>query len=138
MWELKWLSAVVDIAFDESCSEKISNLRLNAVDQLHSRILHYKRALHLPEELLDALWDKKYSYIQKATTRNELTEIMKPSLPIYRFGTFYPSSPYHADEEELIYWAYVSPAVKLDSDAMQRYIDLFKKCLPEIAAKLNL
>lgn len=135
--KFKQLTALAEILADASCSEVIFKCRLNALRTLNGRVAQYRKEDILPS-LIETIWDKKWHFIKEATTSNEIAEILKPSLPPYSYGRWLLSSPYHVDEEELVFWAIVSPYNKLIGAAEERYRELFKKCLPEISKELNL
>lgn len=128
---------MAEILTNSSCSEAIFQRRLDALRTLNGRVAQYRKEDILPS-LIETIWDKKWHFIKEATTSTEMTEILKPSLPQYSYGRWLLSSPYHVDEEELVFWAIVSPHNRLIGAAEERYIELFKKCLPEISKKLDL
>ena len=66
-----------------------------------------------------------------ATTRQEMDEILKPSLPFYNYATFVPKSSYHVEEEELILWSVASLQSTLKPEAVERFQYLFKKLTKE-------
>ena len=135
--KLKQLFALADILMDTSFSEEILTHKLNAYYRLNSLVKCYLSMGTLPS-LVETIWDKKWHFIKEATTSAEIATILKPSIPKYSYGEWSPSSPYHVDEEELLYWSVVSPHCHLMSVAEKRYMALFKKCLPEISKELNL
>lgn len=61
-----------------------------------------------------------------ATTAKEVKEILKPSIPKWSCGQWY-TSPYHVEEEELIYWATFTPHHNPGPEAIQRYITVFDR-----------
>ncbi len=128
---------MAEILADTSCSDVIFRCRLNALRTLNGRVVQYRKEDILPS-LIETIWDKKWHFIKEATTSAEMTEILKPSLPRYSYGRWLLSSPYHVDEEELVFWAIVSPYNTLIGAAEERYRELFKKCLPELSGELDL
>ncbi len=111
--------------------------RLDALRSLNGLVAQYLKEDILPS-LIEAIWDKKWHFIKEATTSTAMTEILKPSIPQYSYGRWSLGSPYHVDEEELVFWAIVSPYNRLIGAAEERYIELFKRCLPELSKKLDL
>ena len=61
-----------------------------------------------------------------ATTVKEIREILKPTIPKWNGGQWY-TSPYHVEEEELIYWAIFTPNHHPGPEAIQRYITVFDR-----------
>lgn len=137
MLEYKQISAFVDIIFNKTCPESVSELRLYALRRLNGITAQYLRAEILPS-LVETIWDKKWNFIKEATTNAEITSILKPSLPRYSCGRWFPSSQYHVEAEELLFWAIASPHNKLINAAQERYTTLFIKCLPDVAKKFGL
>lgn len=136
MLNYKKISAIVDILFDESCPKAVSKLRLEAAYRLSSILSQYSHEIDCPQ-LIESVWDKKIRFIRGASTAAEMKDILKPSIPRYSYGSFY-CSRYHVEEEELILWAIVTPNLNVTDSAMQRYISLFKKCLPELSKGLGI
>jgi len=132
MLEFKYISAIVATILDESLTDKVKELRVEGFRSLMPIILSYSREGFLPS-VIETVWYKKAAFINEATTRTEITEILKPSVPKYNGNSFYGKTKYHVDEEELLMWAAVSPHNRLVHYAVERYQFLFKKCLPEHA-----
>ena len=132
MLDFKYVSAIAFTMLDETLSDKVKELRVEGFRSLYSIILSYAREGFLPG-IIETVWDKKAAFINEATTRTEITEILKPSVPKYNGNSFYGKTKYHVDEEELLMWAAVSPHNRLVHYAVERYQFLFKKCLPEHA-----
>lgn len=132
MLDIKYVSAIAYTILDETLTDKIKELRFEGYRSLLSIILSYRREGFLPS-LIETVWDKKAAFINEATTRTEITEILEPSVPEYNGNDFYGKTKYHVDEEELLMWAAVSPYSNLIHEARERYQFLFKKCLPEHA-----
>ena len=105
-------------------SEKVCQLRSRGADRAVQAVTGYHKAGFTDRVLLIIL-SKKLGFLARATTPAEVSEILKPSIPLYRAGEFSPRGPYHVEEEELLFWSYVSDSVKLQSDAAQRAIELF-------------
>ena len=70
-----------------------------------------------------------------ASTKAELQEIVKPSVPHWNFGDF-PTGPYHVLEEEAILWSEASLEAPLNDDEVRRYQEVFSKLYPEQAAEI--
>ena len=132
MIDIKFVSAITLTMLDEALSDKVKELRVNGFRSLFSIIQSYTKEGFLPS-IIETVWDKKAEFINEATTKTEMTEILKPSVPRYNGSGFSGKTIYHVDEEELLIWAAVSPHNNLIHDACERYQFLFKKCLPEHA-----
>ena len=128
---------MAEILTDFSCSEEMFQCRLNALRTLNGRVAQYRKK-DILSSLIETIWDKKWHFIKEATTSAEMTEILKPSLPRYSYGRWLLSSPYHVAEEELVFWAIVTPYIRVTNAAAERYKALFKKCLPELSGELDL
>lgn len=128
---------MAEILADSSCPEAKFRLRLDALRTLNSRIAQYQKEDILPS-LIETIWDKKWHFIKEAASNAEMAEILKPSIPQYSYGRWILSSPYHVDEEELAFWAIVTPYIRVTNAAEERYKALFKKCLPDLSRELDL
>lgn len=128
---------MAEILADSSCPEAIFRRRLDALRTLSSRIAQYQKEDILPS-LIETIWDKKWHFIKEAASNAEMAEILKPSIPQYSYGRWILSSPYHVDEEELVFWAIVTPYIRVTNAAEERYKALFKKCLPDLSKELDL
>ncbi len=75
--------------------------------------------------------------IMKAETEKAMKEILKPSTPYYSAGKMMPKdSPYYVEEEELMLWSRTSFRGPLIDAGQNRYMELFKKYLPDKAKLL--
>ena len=128
---------MTEILADSSCPEAIFRRRLDALRTLNGRVAQYRKKDILPS-LIETVWDKKWHFIKVATTSTEMAEILKPSIPQYSYGRWNLSSPYHVDEEELVFWAIVTPYIRVTNAAEERYKAIFKKCLPDLSKELDL
>ncbi|WP_320959627.1 hypothetical protein [Hungatella effluvii] len=79
--------------------------------------------------------EKKSRMIITASTKAELQEIVKPSVPHWNFGDF-RTGPYHVLEEEAILWSEASLEAPLNDDGVRRYQEVFSKLYPEQAAEI--
>lgn len=134
---LKYAECIADILLDESDNVDVIGLRFDAIRTLFSRAQQYAKKGFLPE-LVETFFTKKSQMILKAETKTEITEILKPSTPYYSGGKMVPeSTPYYVEEEELMLWSETSQRGPLISAGYDRYMELFKKLLPEKAKFLD-
>lgn len=86
-------------------------------------------------ELCMRIMDKKSSMICPASSKTELQEIVKPSVPKWNYGNF-SVGPYHVPEEEVILWSLASLEAPLNDDGARRYQEIFTKLFPEEAKSI--
>jgi len=122
--------AWTDIEFDNLSSEKVKELRKESVSRLLPFILEYNRQGFL-WGLVKTIFEKKIGFVMTATTKQEMDEIIKPSLPFYNYAAFVPKGSYHVEEEELILWSIASLQSVLKPEATERFKYLFKKLTTE-------
>ncbi len=92
----------------------------------------YEKEGFLPE-LVETVFCKKADFIMMAKTKTELEEIVKPSIPRYSGGNFYPGNSYHVEEDELILWSKTSLKAPLIPQGYKRYQELFEKYVKDEA-----
>lgn len=85
--------------------------------------------------LVLSIMEKKSRMIIAASTKRELQEIVKPSVPSWNYGNFL-TGPYHVLEEEAILWSEASLEAPLNDDGVRRYQEVFSKLYPEQAAEI--
>lgn len=122
--------AFTNIEFDNLSPEKVKKLRKESVSRLLPFVLEYNRQGFL-WGFVKNIFEKKIDFIMIATTKQEMDEIIKPSLPFYNYSTFVPKSSYHVEEEELILWSIVSTQSLLKPEAVERFQYLFQKLTKE-------
>jgi len=132
-----YLKAIVDAVFDSNGDEKLVELRSSAIKAVYVQSLAYFKEGFLAC-IIEDLFEKKAQFINGAAAKQEIKEILKPSVPHYDYNSLIPTSIYHVDEEELLLWSLVSPCTKLMDCAVERYKELFIKILPEQAALIGI
>ena len=85
--------------------------------------------------LVLSIMEKKSRMIITASTKGELQEIVKPSVPSWNYGNFL-TGPYHVLEEEAILWSEASLEAPLNDDGVRRYQEVFSKLYPEQAEEI--
>ena len=93
-----------EILEDKSTPMRIRKLRSDALLQLWRHVEKLERTTSIRKDLFDITFGEKSEFIMSATTVKEIREILKPSIPKWSRGQWH-TSPYHVEEEELIYWA---------------------------------
>lgn len=117
---------------NDEVNEKLRSRRFDALRKMRGIAAQYEEDGFLPE-LVETVFCKKADFIMKAKTKAELEEIIKPSTLRYSGGAFYPGSPYHVEEEELILWSKTSLKAPLISQGYKRYQELFEKYVKDEA-----
>lgn len=117
---------------DETKTDKMKLAALGALNQIKKRVIGYGN-YHIVFVLLAGIMIKKSWMIQAAETKQELEEILKPSVPRWNFGTF-TTGPYHVLEEEAIMWSKASLEAPLNDDGVKRYVEVFSQFFPDEAA----
>ena len=115
-----------EILEDNSTPMRIRKLRSDALLQLWRHVEKLERTTSIRKDLFDITFGEKSEFIMSATTVKEIREILKPSIPKWSRGQWH-TSPYHVEEEELIYWAMFTLHHNPGPEAIQRYITVFDR-----------
>ena len=126
MIDLEYSCYITELLMDHTLNEELRSRRFDAIRRVRGLVARYEEDGFLPE-LVETIFCKKADFIMKAKTKAELDEIVKPSTPRYSGGIFYPGSPYHVEEEELILWSKTSLKAPLIPQGYKRYQELFEK-----------
>lgn len=126
MIDLEYSRYITELLMDDEVNEKLRSRRFDALRKMRGIAAQYEKDGFLPE-LVETIFCKKAVFIMKATMKAELEEIVKPSIPRYSGGIFYPGNPYHVEEEELILWSKTSLKAPLIPQGYKRYQELFEK-----------
>lgn len=136
MIELKFAECIAELIVDEQGREDVIGMRFDAIRTLYGTARKYADRGFL-SELVEAFFVKKSQMIMKAKSMAEIKKILKPSTPYYNAGKMVPKeSPYYVEEEELMLWSITTEKGPLIPAGYERYMELFKKLLPELAGKL--
>ena len=127
-FELVILFAFVEIVMDESASDDLKELRVNALTKVQRSLNHYHHLGYI-RELTSAIAEKKCQMIKDATSRTEMQKFLKPRCPRY-VGSKFVEDPYIVPEEELICWSYASLRFPLNSIGAARFQEVFKQVFP--------
>ena len=128
------LPIFAEIIAGEDVTERIQQLRFDAVIELQKRLNYYESLGYMPE-LLTKIAEKKGHMILSITTKTEMKALMNPRPPRYDGGKFIPDK-YMVPEEELICWSATSLRAPLNSAGFERYSELFKSVFPEQGEKI--
>lgn len=128
MIDYEYAKYITEIILDEDQSEKLMTLRFDALRQLRG-VANYYEKQHLLSWLIEKAFCKKADFILKATTKREIEQILKPSLPNYSCGRLIFNNKFHVEEEELLLWSITSlnAGRPLVPEANKRYMELFEK-----------
>lgn len=127
-FELVILFAFVEIVMDESASDDLKELRVNAFTKVQRSLNHYHHLGYI-RELTSAIAEKKCQMIKDATSKTEMQKFLKPRCPRY-VGSKFVEDPYIVPEEELICWSYASLRFPLNSIGAARFQEVFKQVFP--------
>ena len=127
-FELIILFAFEEIVMDESASDALKELRVDALTKVQRSLNHYHHLGYI-RELTSAIAEKKCQMIKEATSRTEMQKFLKPRCPHYD-GSKFVEDPYIVPEEELICWSYASLRFPLNSIGAARFQEVFKRVFP--------
>ena len=128
-FELCLLTFIAETLACDSVSDKVRELRLNALKQLQSYLNHYKKLGYM-DTLLNAIAEKKGRMILQTSSETEMNKLLKPHCPHFDGVNFIPDK-YHVPEEELICWSETSLKAPLNHNGFKRYAELFKQVFPD-------
>jgi len=135
-YELLLIKLFADIIVDETISDKVRELRFEALQKLRGQLNYYKNLGYM-ESLINGIAEKRSTKILKATTKTEMEKVMRPKAPHYDGGKFV-TNEYSIPEEELIAWSQASFKAPLSSIGYNRFLELFSSLFPEESKKLKL
>ena len=124
-YEMVIFFAFAEIMMDESASDALKELRLDALTKVQRSLNHYHHLGYVPE-LTRAIAEKKCKMIKEATSKTEMQKFLKPRCPRYD-GSKFVEDPYIVPEEELICWSYASLRFPLNSIGAARFKALFDR-----------
>lgn len=113
----------------EEMPEHVRALRLSAVMETQKRLRHYAEHRYLPK-LLCAIAEKKCQKVRNISTKMEMNKLISPRCPAYN-GRGFEEDDLIIPEEELILWSEMSLLAPLNGVGFLRYMELFKKILPD-------
>lgn len=128
-FEMVIFFAFAEIVMDETASDDLKGLRVDALKKVQRSLNHYHHLGYVPE-LTTAIAEKKCQMIKEATSRTEIQKFLKPRCPRYD-GSKFIEDPYIVPEEELICWSYASLRFPLNSIGAARFKELFDRIFPD-------
>lgn len=132
MIDLEYSRYMTELLMDNRLTEKLRSRTFDTLRKTRGIATQYEEDGFLPE-LVETVFCKKADFIMKAKTKAELEEIIKPSIPRYSGGIFYPGNPYYVEEEELILWSKTSLKAPLIPEGDKRYQELFERYVKDEA-----
>ena len=127
-FEMVIFFAFAEIVMDETASDDLKSLRIDALKKVRRSLNHYHHLGYIPE-LTRAIAEKKCRMIKEATSKSEMEKFLQPRCPRYD-GEKFIEDPYIIPEEELICWSYASLRFPLNSIGAARFQEVFKRVFP--------
>lgn len=124
-FEMVIFFAFAEIVMDETASDDLKSLRIDALKKVQRSLNHYHHLGYIPE-LTRAIAEKKYRMIKETTSKSEMEKFLQPHCPRYD-GEKFIEDPYIIPEEELICWSYASLRFPLNSIGAARFQEVFKR-----------
>ena len=124
-FEMVIFFAFAEIVMDETASDDLKSLRIDALKKVQCSLNHYHHLGYIPE-LTRAIAEKKCRMIKEATSKSEMEKFLQPRCPRYD-GEKFIEDPYIIPEEELICWSYASLRFPLNSIGAARFQEVFKR-----------
>ena len=128
-FEMVIFFAFAEIVMDETASDDLKSLRIDALKKVQRSLNHYHHLGYIPE-LTRAIAEKKCRMIKEATSKSEMQKFLQPRCPRYD-GEKFIEDPYIIPEEELICWSYASLRFPLNSIGAARFQEVFKRVFPD-------
>lgn len=111
--------------------EKIRMMRDEAFKQVYRHIKMLSSEISAMPVFFENIADQKCRFVEKATTKQVINEIMDFSKPIYNGNEIIANSPYHVPAEELLIWSATSLKAPLIPEAVQRMLKLMAALMPD-------
>ena len=127
-FEMVIFFAFAEIVMDETASDDLKSLRIDALKKVQRSLNHYHHLGYIPE-LTRAIAEKKCRMIKEATSKSEMEKFLQPRCPRYDGEKFF-EDPYIIPEEELICWSYASLRFPLNNIGAARFQEVFKRVFP--------
>lgn len=137
MLDFEYAKALVEVVLDATSDESEKELRLDCLIQIFGRANTYLKKGFLPD-VVEAFFVRKMEGLPLVSTKQDMQDFLKVSTPHYFGGKFTVSNiPYYSEEEELLLWSETSLHGPLIAAGYERYMELFKKILPQKAEQIN-
>ncbi|MFR1350993.1 MAG: hypothetical protein ACLSCA_01015 [[Clostridium] symbiosum] len=122
------------MAKDETKTAAVKAAAYATLDSIYRRVYGYLGD-SIVFFLVLIIMEEKSRMITQAHTKQELAEILKPSIPRWNYGSFM-EGPYHVRAEEAILWSKASLEAPLNEDGYKRYMEAFIEFFPEFKKEL--
>lgn len=132
--EAIWRHVTEEIRKDEKKNAALKQAAYRAILVVRMTVTGYVES-HILFWLALRIFYQKGCMIEQATTKKELDEIVKPSVPKGNCGTFH-EGPYHVYEEEMILWSKASFEAPLNDYGYKRYMKVFSMFFPKEAEEI--
>ena len=123
-----------ELAKDETKTAAVKAAAYAALDSIYRRVYGYLED-SIVFFLVFIIMEEKSRMIIQAHTKQELAEILKPSIPRWNYSSFI-EGPYHVRAEEAILWSKASLEAPLNEDGYKRYMEVFTELFPEFKKEL--
>ena len=128
-FEMVIFFAFAEIVMDETASDDLKSLRIDALKKVQRSLNHYHHLGYIPE-LTRVIAEKKCRMIKEATSKSEMEKFLQPRCPRYD-GEKFIEDPYIIPEEELICWSHASLRFPLNNIGAARFQEVFKRVFPD-------
>lgn len=132
--EAVYRHACKELAKDETKTAAVKAAAYATLDSIYRRVYGYLGD-SIVFFLVLIIMEEKSRMITQAHTKQELAEILKPSIPRWNYGSFM-EGPYHVRAEEAILWSKASLEAPLNEDGYKRYMEAFIEFFPEFKKEL--
>ncbi len=132
-YEIPLIFTLSEIIASDKKSDKVIELQFSAVRTLAGHLNYYK-SLGYTDSLLYAIAEKKGKLILEITSKTEMDKLMKPHCPHFD-GNKFVDDKFVIPEEEMICWSQTSLQGPLNEIGFKRYMELFRKYLPDAYKK---
>lgn len=130
MLDYEYATSIAELLLLEN--PKLIDEKWEALQKIYGRARGFLNHGFL-EKVVCGFFRKKAAMILAAKTKGELAEILKPNEPHYNGVGFVPVNCYAVEEEELMLWSLTSLKGPILPEAYDRFMELFRKILPEEA-----
>lgn len=120
-------------------NDKLTVERMGALLTLGSKCRAYQKEFN-NNPLILHICEKKVEFILQAKSKSDLKEMLAPPKVRYNGSSIVPIGKFHIEEEELLIWSLTSlwSGGPLSEPGYKRYMKLFKKFYPEMAAEIGI
>lgn len=120
------IQSAVQIAEDDTVSEKVMDMRLGALRELKQCARYYFGEGFMAKMCADFLRDK-VQFLLQAATKGEIKEILTLPRPKYNGSKIVAGSKHDSITEELFIWSQTSFLAPLSSEGCDRMMALMKQ-----------